>query len=57
MRLNSGPYPTGFLGHAIYLNIERRTLGDQDYLLLRVDNLDGIEDLSAAESRMIVKVR
>ena len=32
-------YPTGFLGHAIYLNIERRLYNNEDSLIFRVDNL------------------
>ena len=38
-------YPTGFIGHAIYLNIERRIYNNEDSLIFRVDNLgDGIKE-------------
>ena len=37
-------YPTGFIGHAIYLNIERRLYNNEDSLIFRVDNLGGIEE-------------
>lgn len=32
-------YPTGWKGHAIYLNIQRRQIKDQDHLVFRIDNL------------------
>ena len=39
-------YPTGFLGHAIYLNIERRMYNNEDSLMFRVDNLgEGIKEV------------
>ena len=38
-------YPTGFLGHTIYLNIERRLYNNEDSLLFRIDNLgDGLKE-------------
>ncbi|MBY0544154.1 MAG: ankyrin repeat domain-containing protein, partial [Gammaproteobacteria bacterium] len=50
-------YPTGFAGnvidkqcgHAVYMNIERQKIAEQDYLLFRVDNLgDGITSPNGA---------
>ena len=38
-------YPTGCIGHVIYLNIERRLYNNEDSLLFRLDNLGlGFDD-------------
>ena len=45
-------YPTGFIGHAIYLNIERRLYNNVDSLIFRVDNLgDGIKEGEGGRTR------